>query len=238
MRSIAIVVLLSGMALGQALAQGALIPPASYPVVDAPFSAVIEVKRVEILPDKTRAHHQFTTRFVRDGAGRQRVETGGDTWKDSSSAPDVLIYDVVAQTSIHLNTANATAKIVAMPVRHEAVRVPASQPGSSAADPRPPESEDRRYLKPKKIAGLTAVGTLTTRIIPAGTEGNAKDIKITDELWVSPDYRMPLMRIEDDPRHGHLEIKVTRFTAGEPNAKLFEIPQGYSIETEGPKRLN
>ena len=43
---------------------------------------------------------------------------------------------------------------------------------------------------------------------------------------------MPVKRVIDDPGYGHVEIQVARFKAREPNASLFEIPNGYAARTE------
>jgi hypothetical protein len=139
---------------------------------------------------------------------------------------------VVARTIIHIDQVSLTARIFAMGPTHTApVRVPASEKPTSWQDNvRPPETSQKETLPVKQLAGLMAEGSRETLIIPAGSAGNGRDLQVVDELWISPLYRMPLMRIHDDPRHGRVVIRVTQFLAGEPDARLFQVPAGYKID--------
>lgn len=209
-----------------------LIPPASYSIEDAPFAASIESIRIETLANQTHITHRNLSRVLRDSAGRQRFEQGKDeAFYPSPSAPDIRIYDVVSRTIFHLDETKATAFSDPMgPTQTAPLRVPASKkPVVWQVDSRPPETSVKERLPARQIVGLTAEGTRTTYTIPAGREGNDSDLQIIDELWTSPLYRMPLMRIHDDPRHGREVVRVTQFIAGEPDASLFQVPAGYKV---------
>jgi hypothetical protein len=41
---------------------------------------------------------------------------------------------------------------------------------------------------------------------------------------------MVLLDIKDDPFFGKSTYEVTSFTAGEPDASLFQVPAGYTIK--------
>ena len=220
-----------GVAVTQGFSGEILIPPALYAIEDAPFTANIESIRIETLADQTHINHRILSRVLRDSAGRQRFEEGKDeAFYPSQSPPDIQIYDVVARRIIQLNAVNSTASSDPMDPTHAALRVPASkEPIVWQMNGRPPETSEKEKLPAQQIAGLMADGTRTIYTIPAGREGNDRDLHVIDELWISPLYRVPLMHIHDDPRHGRVVIRVIEFIAGEPEASLFQVPTGYKV---------
>jgi hypothetical protein len=52
----------------------------------------------------------------------------------------------------------------------------------------------------KSIAGEPAVGRRVTRTRPPGTVGNATTIVSVSERWISPDLKIVLATLMDDPR--------------------------------------
>jgi hypothetical protein len=232
LKAVVLSLVVRGVALTQGFSGEILIPPALYAIEDAPFTANIELIRIETLADQTHINHRILDRVLRDSGGRQRFEDGKDEASyPSQSPPDIRIYDVVARTIIHLNAVNSTASKDPMDPTHSTpLGAPASkEPIVWQMDSRPPETSKKEKLPPQQIAGLMAEGTRTVYTIPAGREGNDRDLQVIDELWISPLYRVPLMHIHDDPRHGHVVIRVIEFIAGEPDASLFQVPTGYKV---------
>jgi tetratricopeptide (TPR) repeat protein len=221
-----------GVASAQGFSNMVLIPPASYAIEDAPFTANIESIRIETLANQTHITHRILSRTMRDSAGRQRFEQGKDeAFYPSPSPPDVRIYDVVLRTIFHLDQVKATAFSDPMgPTQTAPLTVPASKkPVVWQMDNRAPETSVKERLPTQQIAGLAAEGTRTTYTIAAGSEGNDTDLQVIDEAWISPLYRMQLMHVHDDPRHGREVVQVTQFIAGEPDASLFQVPDGYKV---------
>ena len=214
-----------GVGLTQGFSGEILIPPALYAIEGSPFTANIESIRIETLADQTHINHRILSRVLRDSAGRQRFEIGKDeAFYPSQSPPDIRIYDVVERTIIHLNAVNSTASIDPIDPTHA---TPAStEPIVWIKDLL---NERKEKLPPQQIAGLMAEGTRTIYTIPAGREGNDRDLQVIDELWISPLYRVALMHVHDDPRHGRVVIRVIGFIASEPEARLFQIPTGYKV---------
>jgi hypothetical protein len=232
LKTVALLLAVQGVVLAQGFSNMILIPPALYAIEGAPFTANIESIRTETLGDQTHIKHRILSRVLRDSAGRQRFEQGKDeAFYPLLSPPDVQIYDVVARTIYHLSDTKATAFSDPMsPTQTVPYKAPASKkPVMWQVDGRPPETSVSEKLPAQEIAGLMAEGTRTTYTIPAGREGNDRDLRVIDELWISPLYRMPLMHIHDDPRHGREVIRVTELVAGEPDATLFQVPAGYKV---------
>ena len=80
------------------------------------------------------------------------------------------------------------------------------------------------------IEGVTARGTRTTTVIPAGAIGNEQPITVTSEEWFSPDLKVLVMTKHADPRSGETTYRLTSIARGEPNPSLFELPAGVTIK--------
>lgn len=85
-------------------------------------------------------------------------------------------------------------------------------------------------LGSRTIEGVAATGTRMTKTIPAGAIGNDQEIVITQETWYSPDLQIVLQSIHNDPRSGQTTYSITNLQRGEPDASLFQVPPGYTIE--------
>jgi hypothetical protein len=80
------------------------------------------------------------------------------------------------------------------------------------------------------IEGVTARGTRTTTVIPAGAIGNELPITVTSEEWLSPDLKVLVMTKHADPRSGETTYRLTGITRSEPDPSLFELPAGMTIK--------
>jgi len=80
-------------------------------------------------------------------------------------------------------------------------------------------------LGQQTIDGVTATGTRTTTVIPAGAIGNEQPIKIVSEEWTSPDLQVLVMTKHNDPRTGETTYRLSSVTRTEPAKALFEAPE-------------
>lgn len=101
--------------------------------------------------------------------------------------------------------------------------VPAGSAGVSSTA----KKED---LGEQVIEGVTAKGTRTTIVIPAGAIGNELPITVTSEEWFSPDLNVLVMTKHADPRSGETTYRLTGITRGEPDPSLFGLPAGVTIK--------
>jgi len=79
------------------------------------------------------------------------------------------------------------------------------------------------------VEGVEAVGTRARQVIPAGTIGNDKDLVSTRETWFSPDLKVVVSSIRNDPRFGEIRYTLTNIQVTEPNPSLFQPPAGYTV---------
>jgi hypothetical protein len=88
----------------------------------------------------------------------------------------------------------------------------------------------REDLGVQNIEGVTAQGTRTTTIIPAGQIGNERDIEVVNERWYSTDLQVTVMSRHSDPRSGEQVYRLTNINRNDPAITLFAPPADFTIE--------
>jgi hypothetical protein len=88
---------------------------------------------------------------------------------------------------------------------------------------------DTETLPAGNIAGLYVEGTRTTEVIPAGAAGNDRDITVTSETWTSPELRITVRQVKDDPRTGKVTTELSNIDRSDPAPSLFKPPVGYTV---------
>ena len=90
----------------------------------------------------------------------------------------------------------------------------------------PIQKED---LGEESIDGVTVRHYRETRTIPAGEQGNDRDLIINTEFWYSKQLRLNLKAVRNDPRFGEENLTLSGLERSEPQASLFEIPADYKV---------
>jgi hypothetical protein len=214
------------------------------PVTGAPYSATMTITRVQKLADGTTITHTSVIKEARDSSGRLYRETLPES--PGHSFTSYSVFDPVGRVSIRWSSDSKQASLMHLPD-------PSQLSGSNWG--RGPHPEDRvepdgagpgprfhgslqpattESLGSKTMNGLVADGTRTTRIIPAGTEGNDQPITITHETWVSSDLKIAVMRTDSDPRFGTTTMELSNVSRAEPAASLFQAPAGYAVQEHTP----
>ena len=232
-------------------------------VKGAPYSATAITEYIQTLADGNQIIQKNEATYHRDREGRiridQRLKTIGK-WTAVGDPPRIItIWDPVGGRYYNLDPGKLTAvidpirlpKTITVPVEP---KMPPPPPGPSdhpkATRPSDPkntnsdtvisEASDRRKkesLGTKMIEGVSAEGTRTTRIIPAGEIGNVRPLEIVDESWYSADLQMPLITRHHDPRSGDTNYRLTNINRRDPEPSLFEIPSGYRILDKSAPKL-
>jgi hypothetical protein len=84
-------------------------------------------------------------------------------------------------------------------------------------------------LGEESIDGIVVRHYRETRTIPAGDQGNDRDLLITSEFWYSKQLRLNLKAIRNDPRFGEENLTLSGLERSEPQGSLFEIPADYKV---------
>ncbi len=210
-------------------------------VTGAPYSAVETVTESQVLPDGNTIQHTRTTNIWRDSSGRERLETtvqrgGPNATASGTSFTHVTVFDPVGRVTREIDTQNKTVHEMVMhgpPAGQGQGRGqrPQGNRQSPAADPNMKNEE----LGTQVVNGESATGRRITHTVPAGSEGNARQLQSVRETWMSPDLKVPVMTKITDPRRGTTVTQLTNINRAEPDAALFQVPAGYTVHS-GPGR--
>ena len=86
-------------------------------------------------------------------------------------------------------------------------------------------------LSGETIVGVYAEGRRITHVIPAGAQGNNRDITIVTETWFSPDLKIEVLAKITVPRTGETTRQIRDLTRDELKPELFQIPEDYKIQS-------
>ena len=213
-------------------------PDMNSPVTGAPYSAVQVTQFTQKLADGNTIQHSEQANMYRDTQGRVRIEhnfSGRGPGGGQSPSTVISIFDPVAGYNYMLQPNSQKA------VQSEARMRPAPPPSSDARpghrQPKADASAQRQVenLGTQTINGVLATGARTTQTIPAGAIGNAQQIQAVREVWISQDLKVPVMIKTSDPRFGETTMQLTRIVQTNPDASLFQVPAGYTIESAPPR---
>jgi hypothetical protein len=87
----------------------------------------------------------------------------------------------------------------------------------------------REILTPQYINGVYSEGMRTVHTFRLEGEASNRVIEVTNEMWISPDLRIIVRHIHDDPRTGKEDTEVTDIVRGDPDPTLFQPPEGYDV---------
>ena len=217
----------------------------SRPVTGAPYSAVETTTETQVLSDGNSIQRTRTANVARDSQGRVRIETtetrrggpvsvNGTQAQNATPVTHITIYDPVAKVVREVDPQNKSVHEMTMRVPPAGQgRGPRAQ-GNRAAPAADPNLKNET-LGSQVINGESATGTRITHTIPAGAEGNARDIQSVQETWMSPDLKVAVMTKFSDPRRGTTVTQLSNINRAEPDSTLFQVPTGYTVHS-GPGR--
>jgi hypothetical protein len=197
-------------------------------VTGAPYSAQAVTQFTQTLANGDHIQRATTASIARDSQGRTRMDrsiaaVGALSATAGESARAIVIHDPVAGLSYALNPATKTGtsmQIHTRPAGSEDAHNHRSATNAAV------KTDD---LGTQVIQGISAQGKRVTRVIPAGKEGNDKEIDIVTETWYSPDLQMVVQSKTSDPRFGDTTYQLSGLNRAEPDPALFAVPVGYSI---------
>lgn len=203
------------------------------PVPHAPFTSTVTAEWTKVLEDGSTLTVQNHRLVVRDSVGRIYQERRRLVPQGSQTEPELQ--------RIEISDPSAHKKYFCHPETHVCELETYTGPEMAAAQPVGTQEDSygaltREDLGKTSINGVEAVGTRETRTLNPGAIGNERTIAIVKEIWYSPQLGVNVSVTRKDPRHGTQVINVTEINLGEPDAKLFQIPAGYSVVDRRSKR--
>jgi hypothetical protein len=191
-----------------------------------PLSGKSSIEWTRTLEDGSTLAVQGVSILARDSQGRMYRERR--TWVPAgSSKENPLIekryYDPVAKTQTIciermkqciVNDYHPRTRLIEVPAHPFAI---------------PERSVSNESLGDSTIEDMKVVGTRETMTISAGVAGNSQPLTITREFWFSEELDTNLSVTRIDPRIGKQVVRLVDLVVGEPDAKLFELPEGYAV---------
>lgn len=88
-----------------------------------------------------------------------------------------------------------------------------------------------KSLGQREIDGIRANGELTTWVIESAKE----PIRITREVWTSPDLMLTVLSKDVDPRRGEHNYRLKNVNRNHPSPELFRVPADYAERNPSAK---
>jgi hypothetical protein len=151
----------------------------------------------------------------------------------NDSAARAQIYDPIAGYSYTLELKSKTYEKNARPAREEtySMAVVGSlivSGGNSGSISRPKPDPHTEELPAQTVNGVYCRGSRVTTVIPAGTFGNDRDVKVVNERWYSDDLRALIKSTNSDPRFGISTYELTNIVQAPPDPSLFLVPLDFT----------
>ena len=205
------------------------------PIANEPFSSLVQVDRSFVQPNGSVLLTKTTRALSRDHLGRIYNERRAQQSPAATGMPALLsvhLYDPQTRMSTMLDPESKTywtSVVNRPPSTLPPTLLEATPTGSSVPQSQFTEEED---LGTQAIAGVQAHGVRETQVIAAESSGTGKPIAITDEYWYADDLRINVMIKHSDPRSGSVTMTATAIVRTEPDAALFEVPDGYTLRPQ------
>jgi hypothetical protein len=196
----------------------------------APFSAVLVEQMEQTLNDGTNISRDNEETVMRDGMGRiyrarkiKRMGRGATAESENEPLTLVTITDPVQ----HLQYLCSALRKACTKMEY---RQPPNLRLRQAPEGRKMRDVTVEDLGPSNISGVEVEGKRVTRVIPEGMAGNDHPLTTLEETWHSKQLDVDVQVKRVDPRMGTRTTTMTEVTAGEPDPKYFQIPDGYRVE--------
>lgn len=221
--------------------------PFPAPVLNAPYTAERVTTTYQRLADGTQIKHEQVAMMARDTIGRTwtqvPVENKDALTRNGKKFSAWVVWDPITYTMTDRCDCNHVAWVKHYdPPQPLAPKKAVAEAGGreGTAVYLGPVNDRMRYsmesLPAQEIMGLRTVGTKATRVVPAGKDGNDHDLIWTVQSWYSPELKLALTTIVDDPIKGLTKYEIRDLKRVEPDAALFQIPSGYAIKDAVPLR--
>jgi hypothetical protein len=207
------------------------------PAARLPYTAEFKITRVQTLASGATITHESTQVVALDSQGRRMTATTDVPLAgDQTPITHVTVMDPVARTNSSWTVPGQKATVMQMPAPGAsrtgcATNMQVRLPDNRTQSERPkPVMED---LGTQTIQGVEARGRRYTTTTPAGAIGNDAPLTSITETWtaIAPVGLRGLYvrQVSDDPQSGKYTRELTNFTQAEPDASVFQPPEGYEI---------
>jgi hypothetical protein len=202
------------------------------PLLNAPFTATVHTQWIRQLPDGGAFTLVNQRRIARDSLGRIYEERWLLVPKDGqipSQMNVVQIADPGAHTLLNCFLLRQPHRCTLESFRESATA--AYKPLILTSGPLPKNAGFRNHeeLGKQSFDGIETAGTRDSTTYNEGVLGNDQPFSVKREFWYAASLGINLLSELSDPSFGKEIFTVTDITLAEPEAKLFEVPEGFEV---------
>jgi hypothetical protein len=204
-------------------------------VTGKPFSATTTTEWTRSLEDGEKAGLHLKAKLARDGKGRIYRERYSiySSENDARLVPnEIQITDPVSRSQAFCSTRAMECVVTDYQPKTsvEALKTGAEDNGV--------RSFRRESIGMQVIEGLHVTGTREITTLKTAILGNGQPFISVREFWYSEDLMTNLAVMRSDPREGRQVIRLSEIKVGEPDAQLFDLPEGYRVRDTRRKDVN
>ncbi|ADW67130.1 hypothetical protein [Granulicella tundricola] len=202
------------------------------PVVNAPFTAKVQIVSQEQLPDGTVRVRKTVNHIARQSSGRiynERRQLVAPTFQGEPRLISAHIYDPSTRLNTYLNPVTHIAQEIRMKQAAVAPNYGTTRMGVGKNPLLKEEELGEQALGPVMLRGIRR-----SRTVPAAVSGTGKDVVVVDEYWYSAELEIYMIIKHNDPRTGEQIVAVSDVERGEPDGKQFVVPGNYKRVDETP----
>jgi hypothetical protein len=202
------------------------------PLLNAPFTAFVQTEWAKPIGDGGTITLVNQRRVARDSRGRIYEERWLLVPKDGETRSRmnvIQIADPVAHTLYNCFILRVPLSCTLETFAEPAVTTFTPHLGFTGPLPNNLGSSTHENLGPGSSEGVETVGSRDTILYNPHAIGNDRQFSATREFWQATSLGVNLISIVDDPRIGKQTFTLTDVIRADPDPKLFEIPEGYSV---------
>jgi hypothetical protein len=206
------------------------------PKAGAPFTLNLQTEWIKTLYDGGTITSVNQRRIARDSKGRiyqERWFLVPKNGKVESQMTTIQISDPTAHTHYNCFMLEKPHQCVLSYFAPSTSAV-FKQGVTTGEMPNDQGSTIHEELGKQLISGIETTGTRDSVIYNPWVFGNDRKATALWEYWYSPELGVNLLSIVSDPRFGKQVFTVTDVMLGEPDVKLFDLPEGFQVVDRRP----
>jgi hypothetical protein len=206
------------------------------PKANAPFVSTLQTEWVRTMADGGSVTLVNERKIARDGSGKIYQERWWLVPKNGNAKPFLNAIEI-SDPSVHtIYTCWTQRKVCEIrnywPTQETEFKFDGPSTGPIANDKGYAIQEN---LGKQLVAGVETQGVRESVTYNPGAFGNDKTLTVAREFWYSAELGMNLISKRSDPRVGTQTFTIANLSLAEPDAGLFEVPQGYQVVDMRPK---
>jgi hypothetical protein len=195
-------------------------------VTGRPFSATTTTEWLRAPEDGDKTALQLRAKLARDSKGRiyrERYSFVSSANQSKLAPNEIQIMDPVNRTQAFCSTRAMECVLT------EYQPKTSIQPPQTGSEDNGVRTFKRELIGSNVIEGLHVTGTRETTTLKTAILGNGQPFVSVREFWYSDDLMTNLAITRSDPREGRQVIRLSNIVKGEPDAHLFDLPEGYRV---------